>query len=240
MSLSRTWGRKRFYKNALAQKSEDGYSVHLDHRSLRTPLRKPFVVPTEGLAVAVAQEWGVQGTIIQQPLMHLTALCNTVIDQPTNRPKDEVIGHILSSLSTDTLCYHADEPDDLVLMQQREWGPILEWFNGRFNLALSSTTSLFQLSSVDQKSLKPLATYLSQLSPWALTGLEHCVDCSKSVVLSVALFEGRLDAEEAANLALLETRHQTQRWGSVEWQHDIEAQDLKSRMAATQLVASLS
>ena len=40
------------------------------------------------------------------------------------------------------------------------------------------------------------------------TGLEHCVDCSKSVVLSVALFEGRLDAEEAANLALLETRHQ--------------------------------
>ena len=33
---------------------------------------------------------------------------------------------------------------------------------------------------------------------------------------------------------------QTQRWGSVEWQHDIEAQDLKSRMAATQLVASLS
>lgn len=33
---------------------------------------------------------------------------------------------------------------------------------------------------------------------------------------------------------------QIQRWGNVEWQHDIEAQDLKSRMAASLLIASLS
>lgn len=29
------------------------------------------MVPTEGLAVVVAQEWGAQGAIIKQPLMHL-------------------------------------------------------------------------------------------------------------------------------------------------------------------------
>ena len=32
-----------------------------------------------------------------------TALCNTVIDQPTNRTKDVVIEHILGSLATDTI-----------------------------------------------------------------------------------------------------------------------------------------
>ena len=56
------------------------YGVKLDHRLLRTPLRHQFLVPSESLAVAVAQEWDSQGRLVQLPLMHLTALCNTVLD----------------------------------------------------------------------------------------------------------------------------------------------------------------
>ena len=50
---------------------DDQYGVKLDHRNLRTPLRKLFVVPTKSLAVAVAQEWQAQSTVIQSSLMHL-------------------------------------------------------------------------------------------------------------------------------------------------------------------------
>ena len=43
----------------------------LDHRRLRTPHKKVFVVPTEPLALGVAEEWSQQSTVIQPSLMHL-------------------------------------------------------------------------------------------------------------------------------------------------------------------------
>ena len=51
----------------------DGYGVMLDHRHLRTPLRRKFVIPSEPLALAVAQEWNAQGTFVQPQLMHLVS-----------------------------------------------------------------------------------------------------------------------------------------------------------------------
>ena len=47
--------------------------MKLDHRVLRTPLRKVFQVPSELLAAAVAQEWNAQEQYIQPPLMHLVS-----------------------------------------------------------------------------------------------------------------------------------------------------------------------
>lgn len=46
----------------------------LDHRKLRTPHRQVFVVPTEPLALGVAEEWSRQSTVIQPSLMHLVIL----------------------------------------------------------------------------------------------------------------------------------------------------------------------
>jgi len=73
--------RKRFYKNVSVYREDSkGYGVKLDHRMLRTPLRNQFLVPSECLALAVAQEWEIQDKLVQLPLMHLTALCNSVLD----------------------------------------------------------------------------------------------------------------------------------------------------------------
>ena len=108
--------RKRFYKNVSVYKEESGsrymYGVKLDHRLLRTPLRRPFLVPSEALALAVAQEWGSQQKLVQLPLMHLTALCNTVLDAGGS-PVDAEEGHaavsehdvesVMNYIATDTL-----------------------------------------------------------------------------------------------------------------------------------------
>lgn len=53
--------------------SAGGYGVKLDQRNLRTPLRQVFVVPSEALALAVAQEWEAQESFVQPPLMHLVS-----------------------------------------------------------------------------------------------------------------------------------------------------------------------
>ena len=56
---------------------DNGYGVRLDHRSLRTPLRKVFCVPSQTLAMAVAQEWRTQSSTIQPALMHLVCDVDT-------------------------------------------------------------------------------------------------------------------------------------------------------------------
>ena len=47
--------------------------MRLDFRSLRTPLRKLFIVPREEIAVGVAQEWAAQDDVIVPSHMHLVS-----------------------------------------------------------------------------------------------------------------------------------------------------------------------
>ena len=99
--------RKRFYQDVTVyqQPSEDGsqFGIHLDHRKLRTPQKKLFLVPSEGLAVVVSQEWGAQQHIVQPPFMHITTLCNTVIDNPLKVERETRVDALLSYLDSDTI-----------------------------------------------------------------------------------------------------------------------------------------
>ena len=101
--------RKRFYRDVSVyqQPVEDGgqFGINLDHRKLRTPLRKLFLVPNKRLAHAIAQEWGAQGQFVQPSLMHITALCNTVIDDPHKQSLEQVIDSLIPYLQSDTIWY---------------------------------------------------------------------------------------------------------------------------------------
>ena len=77
--------------------------MKLDHRNLRTPLKQLFLVPTEGLALAVAEEWEGQRSLVQPSLMHITSLCNTVLDKSREDRDDDTVRYLLGYLSSDTL-----------------------------------------------------------------------------------------------------------------------------------------
>lgn len=99
--------RKRFYRHVTVYKQpfKDGgqFGILLDHRRLRTPLRKLFLVPSEQLALSVAQEWNDQHGFLQPSLMHLTALCNTVIDDPHKLSQSQRVAALLAYLNSDTV-----------------------------------------------------------------------------------------------------------------------------------------
>eukprot|EP00070_Physeter_catodon_P048876 XP_028355770.1 ATP synthase mitochondrial F1 complex assembly factor 2 isoform X4 [Physeter catodon] len=95
--------RKRFYQNVSITQGEGGFEINLDHRKLRTPQAKLFTVPSEALAVAVATEWDCQQDTIKTYTMHLTTLCNTSLDNPTQRDKDQLIRAATKFLDTDTV-----------------------------------------------------------------------------------------------------------------------------------------
>ena len=51
---------RRFYKKVAVTGTAAPFSVTLDERSLRTPLKRALDLPTKRLAQAVASEWAAQ------------------------------------------------------------------------------------------------------------------------------------------------------------------------------------
>ncbi len=84
--------------------SEDSqYGVQLDQRHLRTPLRQLFLVPNKPLALLAAQEWAGQVGVVKPPLMHVTSICNTVLDNPRKLSHDQLVEDMTVFLQSDTL-----------------------------------------------------------------------------------------------------------------------------------------
>lgn len=152
---------KRFYKNTSILFNDGQYEITLDHRKLKTPSGKTLQVASEPLAIAIATEWDSQKEKINRSNMHLvikyhlvfiiafhsyihfkTSLCNTCIDNPNKLQKEDMMGHILNILPTDTILFQSSEDDDLYRLQQKEWDPIIDWFNKRFETNVVKTRTI--------------------------------------------------------------------------------------------------
>ncbi|XP_054427109.1 ATP synthase mitochondrial F1 complex assembly factor 2 isoform X2 [Pteronotus mesoamericanus] len=215
-----------------------GFEINLDHRKLKTPQAKLFTVPSEALAIAVATEWDSQQDTIKFYTMHLTTLCNTSLDNPTQRNKDQLIRAAVKFLDTDTVCYRVEEPETLVELQKNEWDPIIEWAEKRYGVEIGSSTSIMG-PSIPARTREVLVSHLASYNMWALQGIEFVVAQLKSMVLTLGLMDLRLTVEQAVLLSRLEEEYQIQKWGNVEWAHDYELQELRARTAAGALFVLL-
>ncbi|XP_051877836.1 ATP synthase mitochondrial F1 complex assembly factor 2 [Pristis pectinata] len=232
--------RKKFYQNVSISQGEGGvFEINLDRRKLKTPQGKLFTVPSEALAIAVATEWESQGDVLQLFTMHLTTLCNTALDNPTQRTKEQLIRSALKFLDTDTVCYRVEEPPGLVELQKNEWDPVVEWIENRYNVEIGSSTNILG-PNIPKESKETFKQHLSSYNFWALIGLEYVIHQLKSVVLSLNLIDRNLSVEKAVLLSRLEEQYQIEVWGNVEWAHDYDLYELQSRTAAGALFVHLS
>ncbi|XP_013380946.1 ATP synthase mitochondrial F1 complex assembly factor 2 [Lingula anatina] len=231
--------RTRFYKNAHIKHSKQGWEVLLDKKKLKTPFGNVFQVPSEALALAVATEWNAQEKVIKSHDMHLTSLCNTAIDNPTHRNKEQTVDSIIHFLDTDTICYWLDEPEELTDLQNAEWKPMIEWLQHRYDISVEPTYGLLP-PGIPEETRALLQRHLNSYTPWALVGFEYCTDALKSLILTLGVMDRHLSVEKAVELSRLELEFQIKRWGSVEWHHDIDLLELKARVAAAVLFVHMS
>ncbi|XP_023664995.1 ATP synthase mitochondrial F1 complex assembly factor 2 isoform X1 [Paramormyrops kingsleyae] len=232
--------RKKFYQDVSISQGEDGlYEINLDRKKLKTPAGKLFTVPNEALAIAVATEWDMQKDTLKFYTMHLTTLCNTALDNPTQRDKGQIIAAGLKFLETDTICYRVEEPPGLVELQKNEWDPVLDWIEKRYNVLIGSSSNIMG-PQIPKETKDTFHQHLRSYNFWALTGLEFIITQLKSLVLSFGLVDRHLTVEQAVLLSRLEEEYQIQRWGNVEWAHDYDMYELRSRTAAGALFVHLS
>lgn len=202
---------KRFYRNASAALAEEGYTVVLDGRPVRTPARAPLVVPARVLAEAIATEWAGQDEYIRPHRMPLTQIASTAIDRV--RPqRDAVVEALVAYARTDLLCYRATAPAELIERQARVWQPLLDWAALRFDGALVVTSGVVPVEQ-PAGAINGLRGAAADGDDFVLAALHGVTVACGSLVLALAVREGRLDAAGACAASELDEDWQAEQWG---------------------------
>lgn len=208
------WAPKRFWKQADVVASNDGFTVSLDGRGLKTPAKTAFWVPTRALAEQVAKEWQAQGDKINPETMPFTRTANSALDKVT--PQFAAVADMLAAYGgSDLLCYRAEAPRELVARQQSAWGPLLRWANAEFGAELVVTQGVMPVAQ-PAACLQVLTQAVHALDPFQLAAFHDLVAISGSLVLAFAIARGQISVDVGFDLSRIDEAWQIELWGADE------------------------
>lgn len=202
---------KRFYRTAEAAEAGGGWTVALDGRPVRTPAKAPFVLPGRALAAAVAAEWAAQEAEVRPASMPLTRAAMTAIDG-TARAQEAVAAEVARYGGADLLCYRAAAPAELRARQDAAWDPLLDWAAATHGARLSVGVGVVHAPQPPE-ALARLAAAARRFEPFGLTALHELVALSGSLVIGLAVAEGRLPPGEGWRASRIDEAWQIERWG---------------------------
>ena len=208
------WKAKRFWDAVSVAEEDGGYRVFLDARALSTPGKLPLVLPTRALAEAVAAEWQAQEGHIQPLTMPHTRSANSAVERVA--PQHAGVAAMLAAYGeTDLLCYRAEGPHALTQRQADAWDPLLDWAFERYGARLVPTAGVLPVTQ-DAAALKALSGVIEETDAFPLTALHDLITLSGSLILGLAMSEGRISASEGWDLSRIDEDWQISQWGADE------------------------
>jgi chaperone required for assembly of F1-ATPase len=202
---------KRVYDKVGIGREGGSFTVLLGGRPLRTPEKSILRLPTAALAAGVANEWLAQGATLRPQTMPLTRLAATAAERMGARRR-AVVDAVACYAGSDLLCYRAASPDELVAKQQRAWQPLLDWAAERWGARLAVGAGVVPIRQ-PPPAIDALRRAVDQANDLELAALSCVVQASGSIVVGLAVLDGRIDAETASASALLDEQYQAERWG---------------------------
>lgn len=202
---------RRFYKAARAGPAEGGFGLFLDGKLVRTPARRPLVVPWLRVAEALAGEWDRQGERIDPAEMPFTRIVNAAIDH-VDQASDAVRAEVVKYAGSDLICYRAEAPGSLVAAQLRAWNPLVAWALNELGAPLDVATGIMHVTQPDV-AIAAIAGAVAPFGGLALAALSTVATVTGSAVVALAVARGRLTAEEAWAAAIVDEEWQASQWG---------------------------
>lgn len=204
---------RRLYKQVAVSSCDGGFTIQLDGKPVRTPARAAFVVESEALVHAIAEEWAAQGDTIIPATMPLNGLANAAIDLAAP-DRSAFAAPLCAYAESDLLCYRAPEAD-LAAQQARMWNPILGWAEGHYAIEFTLATGIIHAAQ-PPATLAALGMAVQKLDPFHLAALAPLVTIGGSLVVALALIERAFDADTLWDAVTLDEIWQEQRWGAVD------------------------
>lgn len=208
---------KRFYVKAEAVARDGGHGIALDGKTVRTPARRELLVPSQELAALIAEEWNAQENEIDPAAMPFTRMVNSALDgvaDTMNAVRDEIAAYAASDL----VCYRADAPKELADRQAALWDPVLAFAREAYGARFVAAVGVIHVAQPEAALSAVTRRIEAEASPLALAALHVLVTITGSVLLALALAEGRTSADEAWNAA-----HVDEDWNVSQWGEDHEA-----------------
>lgn len=204
---------KRVYKLSSHTKTEDGYVIQLDGKTIKTPSAQPLAAPNRTIADEIVREWSAQTDTIVPDSMPVTQLLTTAIDRMRDRA--DITKQLLKYLDTDLLCYRVKEPADLAKRQKETWDRWLTWFDEHFESPLEVTYGIEALKQ-DADTHKQIWNYLEALDEYYFAVLQIVTSLTGSIVLGLAFLEHEALPEDIYNTAELEEIYHAEIAGEAE------------------------
>ncbi len=193
---------------------EEGYTVLLDARPVRTPAKAPLIVPTHALAKAIAEEWEAQEKEVDPRTMPVTKGANAAIDK-VRIQRDEVIALLAEYGDSDLLCYRAAGPQSLIQRQADGWDPMLDWAATALGARLFVGEGVMHVPQT-ARALGLLRDALAEFDDFELAAVHDLISISGSLVLALAVTRGALGEDEAWRLSRIDEDWQVEQWGEDE------------------------
>lgn len=188
--------------------------IRLDGRPVRTPGRAPLALPGAALAAAIADEWRAVAEAIDPRAMPLTGLANAAIDRVAVDAETFAAG-LARYGESDLLCYRADRPMELIARQAAEWDPLLEWARMRYDIHFEIVTGIMHRPQ-PPTTLARLADAVASRDAFRLAAISPIVTITGTVIGTLALVEGAVDAGTLWRASMVDEDWQTERWGEDE------------------------
>lgn len=217
------WKMKRFWKQAEAVETPDGFAVALDARRVKTPGKQDLLAPTRGLAEAIAMEWDACGEVINPDAMPLTRLTNSTLEKVVHQ--HGAIADLLAEYgSSDLLCYRATAPQALIDRQARAWDPLLDWAREAYGLEFVLQSGVMP---VDQPSdtVARIGVLTHALEPFQMMAFHEMVSLSGSWVLGLAGIKNVHPPDDLWARSVVDDLFQEEQWGQDD--EAIEAREVK-------------
>lgn len=177
---------------------------------------QPVVVPSRAWAEVIQSEWtGKKRDLLavkaDRPATQVAklAILGTAVEP------QQYVESLMRYLSTDTVFYWQQFPEDLYARQSAVWRPVLDWASTCFG---SLPEVRFDLKPVVVSADVQQAVWqeLCACDHYSLAVLIFLSGISGSIFLSLAQLQGVIDAQKAYEAACLEALYQREHWGADE------------------------
>ena len=199
---------KRFYKDVSVGPD---FSILLDGRGVKTPMKAKLLLPSAALAKAVGEEWRAQVGVINPALMPLTKLANTAIDR-VGAERTHIAGEVVSFAGNDLVCYRADRPAALADLQAQHWDNVLLWARQSLGVQFKVTHGVMHIAQAPD-ALMAVERHVAGLDSFRLAGVHNVMSLTGSALLALMLHARALSGAEVWAAAHVDEDFQTSQWG---------------------------
>jgi chaperone required for assembly of F1-ATPase len=225
---------RRFYSQVSVEPQDGGFGVLLDGRTIRTPAKRPLVVPRRDVADAMAAEWEAQGEEIDPASMPLTRLVNSAIDRVSAEMaavRDDIVKHA----GSDLICYRAEGPQPLVEVEERLWSPILAAAERALGVRFVLAGGIVHVGQ-EPRTLAAVGEALAPYDALSLAAIHSMTTLTGSALIALGVARGELSAEDAWLAAHADEDWQMSQWGADELALEARANRWRDMQAAVRLV----